>query len=141
MTRLYAATGDGIARLDELGEAWTAELFLPGSAAQCLAVDSADPYWWYVSASTGPFAVHGRGDPKARIYQRRDGQPWQPFAGGLPEPLPAMPYVLVATDGLLVAGLADGELWESRDGRASWTRLRLEGDDLNAVLALAHART
>jgi len=39
MARLYAATGDGIARLDESGDAWTVELFLPGSGAQCLAVD------------------------------------------------------------------------------------------------------
>ena len=40
--RLYAATGDGIARLDEAGEAWTVDLLLSGSGAQCLAVDPAD---------------------------------------------------------------------------------------------------
>src|ERR1700758_4867286 len=43
MARLYAATGDGIARLDEAGDAWTVELSLSGSGAQCLAVDPADP--------------------------------------------------------------------------------------------------
>jgi hypothetical protein len=43
MARLYAATGDGIARLEESGEAWTVELSLPGSGVQCLAVDPADP--------------------------------------------------------------------------------------------------
>ena len=43
MARLYAATGDGIVRLDEAGEAWTVELALSGSGAQCLAVDPADP--------------------------------------------------------------------------------------------------
>ena len=42
MTRLYAATGDAIARLDE-GEIWTVELSLSGCGAQCLAVDPADP--------------------------------------------------------------------------------------------------
>jgi len=33
MARLYAATGDGIVRLDEVGEAWAVELFLGGSGA------------------------------------------------------------------------------------------------------------
>ncbi len=37
------------------------------------------------------------------------------------EPLPAMPYALVATDGRLFAGLSDGQLWESRDRGDSWT--------------------
>jgi len=43
MARLYAATGDGIARLDEAGGGWTVELFLRRSGAQCLAIDPADP--------------------------------------------------------------------------------------------------
>ena len=41
--RLYAATGDGIVRLDEAGDGWTVERFLDGSGAQCLAVDPRDP--------------------------------------------------------------------------------------------------
>src|SRR5919204_5310741 len=44
MTRLYAATGDGIAQFEESGEDWTVELSLPGSGAQCLAVDPNDPH-------------------------------------------------------------------------------------------------
>ena len=40
--RLWAATGDAIARLDEQGDRWVAETWLPGSGAQCLAVDPAD---------------------------------------------------------------------------------------------------
>jgi len=36
-----------------------------------------------------------------------------------------MPYALLATDGRLFAGLADGRLWESRDRGDSWTALRL----------------
>jgi hypothetical protein len=43
MGRLYGATGDGIARLDEADGVWTVELSLIGSGARCLAVDSADP--------------------------------------------------------------------------------------------------
>jgi hypothetical protein len=47
-----------------------------------------------------------------------------------------MPYALLATDDHLFAGLADGELWESRDRGDSWTTVRLEGDTPAAVLAL-----
>ena len=37
MARLYAATGDGIVRLDEASGEWIVEHFLGGSGAQCLA--------------------------------------------------------------------------------------------------------
>src|SRR6266498_2837384 len=80
-----------------------------------VAVDPGEPDLWFVSASTGPYAAHGRGDPQARIYRRRAGEPWRALAGGLPEPLPAMPYALVAVDGRLLAGLANGQIWESAD--------------------------
>ena len=50
-----------------------------------------------------------------------------------------MPYALLATDGRVFAGLADGKLWESRDRGDSWTALRLEGDILASVVALAAA--
>src|SRR5260221_9807471 len=53
MARLYAATGDGIARLDEVGEAWAVELFLSGSGAQCLAVDPSDPDIVYAGLREG----------------------------------------------------------------------------------------
>ena len=86
-----------------------------------------------------PYSAHGRGDPQAHIYRRRDGESWQPLTGGLPEPLPAMPYALLATDGRLFAGLANGQLWESRDSGDSWTAMRLQGETLAAVLALAAA--
>src|ERR671922_135959 len=110
MARMYAATGDAIARLDDGGAgAWTVELSLRGSGTQCLAVDPEDPQVWYVSASTGPFAAHGRGDPQARIYRRDDGH-WRSLDGGLPDPIPAMPYALVAARGRLFAGLADGQI-------------------------------
>jgi hypothetical protein len=42
VARLYAATGDGIARLDEARGEWLTRLLLGGSGAQCLAVDPAD---------------------------------------------------------------------------------------------------
>jgi len=48
-----------------------------------------------------------------------------------------MPYALRASHGRLFAGLANGQLWESRDRGDSWTAMRLEGDTLAAVLPLA----
>ena len=135
--RAYEAGGGGAAFSTDAGESWQpADEGLDRHYSWSVSVDPSDPDCWYVSASTGPFAAHGRGDPQARIYRRRDGEPWRPLAGGLPEPLSAMPYALVATDGRLVAGLADGQLWESPDRGDSWTAMQLQGDTLAAVLAL-----
>jgi hypothetical protein len=50
-----------------------------------------------------------------------------------------MPYALLATDGRLFAGLADGQLWESPDRGDMWSALRLEGDLLGGLVALASA--
>ena len=135
--RAYEAGGGGAAFSTDAGESWQpADEGLDRHYSWSVTVDPSDPDCWYVSASTGPYAAHGRGDPQARIYRRRDGEPWRPLAGGLPEPLSAMPYALVATDGRLVAGLADGQLWESPDRGDSWTAMQLRGDTLAAVLAL-----
>jgi photosystem II stability/assembly factor-like uncharacterized protein len=138
--RAYEAGGGGAAFSADAGETWQpADEGRDRNYTWSVTVDPDDPDRWYVSASTGPYAAHGRGDPQARIFRRRDGEPWQPLTGGLPEPLPAMPYALLATDGRLFAGLANGQLWESRDRGESWTAMRLEGDMLVAVLALAPA--
>ena len=53
--------------------------------------------------------------PAGAIYRRRGGEPWQPLNGGLPDPLQAMPYALLATGDRLFAGLADGQIWQSFD--------------------------
>jgi photosystem II stability/assembly factor-like uncharacterized protein len=50
-----------------------------------------------------------------------------------------MPYALVAGDGRLFAGLADGQLWESRDGGDAWSSCALRGDRLTALHALVPA--
>ncbi len=136
----YEAGGGGVAFSTDAGESWRpADEGRDRHYTWSVTVDPGDAECWYVSASTGPFAAHGRRDPQAYIYRRRNGQPWQPLAGGLPEPLPAMPYALLATDGRLFAGLADGQLWQSRNRGDTWTPLRLAGDSLVAVLALARA--
>ena len=84
-----------------------------------------------------PQEAHSGRDPQARIYRRRDGEPWRPLAGGLPEPLDAMPYALLATEDRLFAGLADGQLWQSFDQGDHWTRCTIQGDGLGGLVALA----
>jgi photosystem II stability/assembly factor-like uncharacterized protein len=138
--RAYEAGGGGAAFSEDAGESWrAADDGRDRNYTWSVAVDPEDPELWYVSASTGPFAAHGGRDPQARIYRRRDGEPWHALAGGLPEPLPAMAYALVAADGRLFAGLADGQIWESRDRGDSWAALRLRGDPIARLGALAWA--
>jgi photosystem II stability/assembly factor-like uncharacterized protein len=133
----YEAGGGGAAFSTDAGESWQrADEGLDRRYTWSVAVAPDDGVCWYVSASTGPFAAHGHGDPQARIYRRRHGEPWEPLAGGLPEPLPAMPYALLAADGRLFAGLSDGQIWESRDGGDSWAAPRLEGERIGSLLAL-----
>ena len=138
--RAYEAGGGGAARSRDGGWTWeAADAGRDRHYTWALAVDPGDPDCWWISASTGPRAAHGRGDPQARIYRWRDGGPWQSLAGGLPEPLDSMPYALAAADGRLFAGLADGRIYSSADGGDSWERLPLEGAAVTRLLALAPA--
>jgi photosystem II stability/assembly factor-like uncharacterized protein len=138
--RAYEAGGGGAAFSEDAGESW-----LPSDDGRdrhytwSVAVDPDDPERWYVSASTGPYAAHGGRDQQARIYRRRGDEPWRVLAGGLPEPLPAMPYALVAAHDRLFAGLADGQIWESGDRGDSWRACALKGDPLTELHALAYA--
>ena len=137
--RAYEAGGGGAAWSEDAGDSWhAADEGRDRNYTWSVAVDPDDPELWYVSASTGPYAAHGGRDPQALIYGRRDGA-WRALAGGLPEPLPAMPYALVAFEGGLVAGLADGQLWGSEDRGESWERYELEGDPLTELHALVRA--
>ena len=134
----YEAGGGGAAWTEDGGVTWKpADDGRDRHYTWSVAVDPDDPELWYVSASTGPYAAHGRGDPQAHIYRRSDGR-WTVLAGGLPDPLPSMPYALVAVEGgRIFAGLASGELWESRDHGDTWHRCELLGERLTRLLALA----
>jgi BNR/Asp-box repeat len=137
--RAYEAGGGGAAWSTDRGDTWqAADEGRDRNYTWSVAVDPDDPEAWYVSASTGPYAAHGGRDPQARIYGRRN-RAWAAFAGGLPDPIPAMPYALVAFEGGLVAGLADGQLWGSADRGDTWERYELEGDALTELHALARA--
>jgi hypothetical protein len=136
--RAYEAGGGGAAWSRDGGETWTpADEGRDRHYTWSVAVDPDDPELWYVSASRGPFAAHGHGDPQANVYRRRNGG-WETLGGGLPAPLPAMPYALVASRDRLFVGLAKGELWESHDRGDTWRRCQLLGD-LPRLVALAAA--
>jgi len=137
--RAYEAGGGGAAWSEDRGDTWhPADEGRDRHYTWSVAVDPDDPEVWYVSASTGPYAAHGGRDPQARIYRRDDGG-WLELASGLPRPIPAMPYALLVAEGRLFAGLANGQIWESRDRGERWQACVLEGDDLPELHALAHA--
>jgi photosystem II stability/assembly factor-like uncharacterized protein len=133
----YEAGGGGAARSEDGGDTWrAADEGRDRHYTWSVAADPEDPALWYVSASTGPFAAHGERDPQAKIFRCLDGEPWQALGGGLPDPLHAMPYALVATPHRLYAGLANGELWASADRGDSWSRLEIEGEAPRRIQAL-----
>jgi len=137
--RAYEAGGGGTAWSEDAGETWQpADEGRDRHYTWSVAVDPDDPELWYVSASTGPFAAHGGDDPQARIYRRGEGE-WRAADGGLPKPIPAMPYALVTANGRLFAGLADGQLWESPDRADSWHACTVRGDAPTRLHALAYA--
>ena len=83
--------------------------------------------------------AHGRGDPHAVIYRRRGRERWRALSGGLPEPLPAMPYALVAPRDrprALIAGLQNGDLLLTQDAGETWRTLQT---GLNGLLALSES--
>jgi photosystem II stability/assembly factor-like uncharacterized protein len=138
--RAYEAGGRGAAWSEDGGATWNpADEGRDRHYTWAVAVDPDDPDRWYVSASTGAFKAHGEGDPQAQIYRREAGEAWQPVMDGLPDPLPAMPYALVTVDGRLVAGLRNGDVWQSADRGDSWEACALVGEPPAQVLALAAA--
>jgi hypothetical protein len=108
MARLYAATGDGIARLDESGDAWTVKLFLFGSGAQCLAVDPDDRDVVYAGLREG--GVRRTVDA---------GRRWVDCA--LPEP-GVFSLAVSAVDGAVYAGTEPSRLFRTDDRRAGASR-------------------
>jgi hypothetical protein len=109
MARLYAATGDGIARLDEANGEWTVELSLDGSGAQCLAVDPHDPDTVYAG-------LRERG-----VRRTSDGgRSWVDSA--LPEP-GVFSLAVSAADGAVYAGTEPSRLFRSEDRGESWREL------------------
>jgi photosystem II stability/assembly factor-like uncharacterized protein len=136
--RAYEAGGGGAAWSADAGETWrAADAGRDRHYTWALAVDPGDPDRWYVSASTGPFAAHGRRHADAHVYRWAGAGPWQRLDGGLPVPLASMPYALAFPGDRLFAGLADGTLYASADRGDTWLPLELRGSPLPSVVALA----
>jgi hypothetical protein len=86
--------------------------------------DPTEPSRWYVSASTGPMAAHGKRNANARVFRIEDGRAEAVL--GRKRPIRSMPYHLWTTPSApesVYAGLADGTVWHSPDRGDSWRRL------------------
>ncbi len=111
MARLYAATGDAIARLREVGAeaGWEVELSLAGSGAQCLAVDPTDTDVVYAGLRSGG------------VRRSEDGgRTWVDCR--LPEPA-VFSLAVSAADGAVYAGTEPSRLFRSDDRGESWSEL------------------
>jgi hypothetical protein len=136
----YEAAGGGTAWSSDWGDRWEPlDAGRDRHYAWALAVDPVEPRRWFVSVSPGPFQAHGRGSAGAFVYRLRDDLSWEALDGGLPQPLDAMPYALLFVGERLFAGLRDGRLYASPDGGDTWEQLRLVGDSLPSIVALAEA--
>jgi photosystem II stability/assembly factor-like uncharacterized protein len=140
--RVYEAAGGGIAWSDDAGTTWRPlDAGTDRHYTWGLAVDAADPDLWYVSATYGAREAHrNNGDARALLYRKRGDAPWQSLNGGtLPNPLPYMPYALLAPrghPGSLIAGLQTGEIWSTEDAGETWRQLDVK---LPGLLALGEA--
>jgi photosystem II stability/assembly factor-like uncharacterized protein len=141
--RVYEAAGNGVALSTDLGVTWEpVDDGMDRHYAWGLAVDSADPDRWYVSAAPGPRQAHGAGDPRAVLYRRDGDASWRPLPGpdGTSPDWPSMPYALLAPrdhPNWLFSGLRNGMLYLSQDGGETWDRLDIQ---LTGLLALNEAR-
>jgi photosystem II stability/assembly factor-like uncharacterized protein len=107
--RLWAATGDAVARLDEDGGRWTVALSLEGSGAQCLSPDPRDPDTAYAGL---------REDGMRRTSD--GGQTWRDVE--LPE-RGVFSVAVSPVDGAVFAGCEPSRLFRSDDGGNSWRAL------------------
>jgi photosystem II stability/assembly factor-like uncharacterized protein len=135
--RAYEAAGGGAAWSSDGGATWAAaDEGRDRHYTWAVAADPDDADSWFVSASTGPFAAHGRGSAQAVVYRWEGDGPWQPL-DSLPRPLDAMPYAFAFVDGQLVMGLSDGTVYASADRGETWEQAALEGEPLKRIVAFA----
>jgi photosystem II stability/assembly factor-like uncharacterized protein len=136
--RAYEAAGGGAAWSSDGGATWAAaDEGRDRHYTWSVAVDPDDPDRWFVSASTGPFAAHGRGSAQAVVYRWEGDGPWETLDGGLGHPLDAMPYAFAFADGQLVMGLSDGTVYTSADRGETWEQAAFEGGPPQRIVALA----
>jgi photosystem II stability/assembly factor-like uncharacterized protein len=108
--RLYAATGDAVARIDERGGSWsTTAVSLGGSGAQCLAIDPRDHDTVYAGLRSNGVRKSSDG-----------GVTWADCS--LPA-LEVFSLAVSAADGAIYAGCEPSALFRSDDGGRSWIEL------------------
>jgi len=137
--RVYEAGGGGPAWSHNSGWFWQrVDEGLDRHYTWGLAVDPDDPDCWFISASSGPREAHNpNGNAQAHIYRWQGEGPWQQLHGGLPDPIDKFPYALASAPGHLFAGLADGRIYLSKDKGDSWQLLKLTGEALTGIQAIA----
>jgi hypothetical protein len=140
--RVYEAAGGGVAYSADAGATWQpVDDGMDRHYVWGLAIDSADPDLWYVSATFSARNTHHvTNDARAFIYRKRGDAPWESTGGeSLPQPLDVMPYALLAPrnhPNSLIAGLKNGEFWLTEDAGGRWRKLDVK---LPALLALSEA--
>jgi photosystem II stability/assembly factor-like uncharacterized protein len=126
--RAYQAAGDGAAWSRDGGRTWeAADAGRELGYCWALAVDPVDPERWYVSAATGPGAAHSGDRARGRLYRWHDS--WQELA----LPGDSMPYTLAASDGELIAGMADGRILRSGDRGETWDETGVRVGSITAM--------
>lgn len=90
--------------------------------------DPQKPEVWYTSQAPGPGKAHGSGGAEAFIFRLSGGGSWEKLGGGLPQPLPHMPYALLTdpeNPSLVYAGMSNGEIWRTENHGEEWGKLAL----------------
>jgi photosystem II stability/assembly factor-like uncharacterized protein len=109
VARLFTATGDAIARLEEEPDGWRATVRREGTGAQCLALDPNDANVVYA------------GSRGAGLWKSEDaGERWADLS--LPQ-ADVFSVAVSAADGTVYAGCEPSMLFASRDGGRSWREL------------------
>lgn len=134
-------TGTGVAISRDAGVTWTQpSAGLDWHYGWAVAADCTHPEVWYASVAPSPWKAHSAGKAQAAIFRATDGAAWQKLSSGLPEPLTAMSYALLAdpvVSGRVYAGLGNGEVWHSVDYGDTWRKLPLDLPAVGSMVLLA----
>ena len=116
-------SGGGAAVSVDAGQTWRRPQGHNRHYGWACAIDGGDADLWYFSSAPGVRA-HSE-DADGAIYRCRGAGSCEQLSGGLPSSMKAMPYSLLtgAEPNRVVAGMSDGEVWESVDAGDSWSLL------------------
>lgn len=145
---IYQGGGGGAAVSQDGGFTWyKPKAGLDKKYGWMVAADPSRPEVWYFSASNMPNPLRGEFEPPAHldgkanasIFRCVGGAAWEKLSGGLPDPLDYMAYALVtdpSEPGHLYAGLANGDVWHTKDYGESWVQFPLNLGDIHRDMIL-----